>query len=134
MDKIINISIDIDGTINSSDTAISFFRIMTHLLLPEAHITILTNREPGTEAQIAEELDRMDILYDDIVITSKKAEYIKNNDISVVFENEDECLLQLPQKITVFKIREDGNFSFVEKKWIGSKNTTKMIDEDKLKK
>jgi hypothetical protein len=107
---------------------------MTHLLLPEAHITILTNREPGTEAQIAEELDRMDILYDDIVITSKKAEYIKNNDISVVFENEDECLLQLPQKITVFKIREDGNFSFVEKKWIGSKNTTKMIDEDKLKK
>ena len=65
MDKKIKVSIDIDGTINSSDTSIKFFQMMTHLLLPEAHITILTNREPGTEEKIAQELKQMKIQYDD---------------------------------------------------------------------
>jgi ribonucleotide monophosphatase NagD (HAD superfamily) len=131
MDKKLNISIDIDGTINSSDTAISFFKVMTHLLHsdPNINIIILTNREPETEAQIAEELSKMNIQYDAIVITSRKAEYIVKNNITVVIENEDEYLIQLPQEITVFKIRESENFDFAEKKWIGSKNTTKMIDE-----
>lgn len=129
MDNKINISIDIDGTINSSDTAISFFQIMTHLLLPEAHITILTNREPGTENQIAEELARMNILYDAIVITSSKAEYIAKNNISVVFENEDECFQDLGPDILVFKARETGNFNYMSGRWYGNKDTVEMIAE-----
>ena len=45
----------------------------------------------------------------------------------IYFENEDEYFLQLGEEVTVFKIREDGNFSFSDKKWIGSKKTVKMI-------
>jgi len=131
MDNKINISIDIDGTINSTNTAISFFRIMTHLLQPDSdiNITILTNREPGTEAQIAKELARMNISYDDIVITSKKAEYIKNNDISVVFENEDEIFQHLGADILVFKVRETGNYNYMSGRWYGSADTVEMVDQ-----
>ena len=38
-------------------------------------------------------------------------------------------LLNLPENVCVFKIREEGNFDFgKERKWIGSKRTTKIID------
>jgi hypothetical protein len=101
--------------------------MLTDLLMTE-HITILTSREPGTEKEIAEELRMLGISYSDIVITDKKAEYIKENNITIFFENQDEYFLELGEEVVVFKIREDGNFDFAEKKWIGSNKTTKMVD------
>lgn len=129
MDKKIKISIDIDGTINSSDTSIKFFQMMTHLLLPEAHITILTNREPGTEEKIAQELKQMKIQYDEIVITPDKADYIQKNNISVVIDNEDEYIQGLGKDVLVLKAREEGNYNYNTHKWYGDRNTVEMIDE-----
>jgi hypothetical protein len=125
----IKIAIDLDNTINGSALSIKFFSMLTNLLSPE-HITILTNREPGTEDQIREELNKLGISYSDIVITAEKADYILQNNIEVFFENEDEYFLSLPESVLVFKIREDGNFDFSEKgRWIGSRKTVRMIDE-----
>ena len=129
MDKKIKVSIDIDGTINSSDTSVSFFQMMTHLLIPEAHITILTNREPGTEAQIADELAQMKIQYDEIVITPDKADYIQKNNISVVIDNEDEYIQGLGKDVLVLKAREEGNYNYNTHKWYGDRNIVEMIDE-----
>jgi uncharacterized HAD superfamily protein len=129
MDKKINISIDIDGTLNSSDTSISFFQIMTQLLFPEANITILTGREPGTEAEIRIELAQMNILYDKIVITDNKQKYVKDHNISVVFENEDESFKNLGKGILVLKVREEMNYNFETYKWYADKNTVELIDE-----
>ena len=128
MDKKINISIDIDGTINSTDTSISFFQIMTHLLHPDpdTHITILTSREPNTEIQIGKELAQMNILYDQIVITDNKQKYITDNNISVVFENEDESMKYLGKEILVLKVREEFNYNFKTYKWYGSKHTMEL--------
>ena len=39
----------------------------------------------------------------------------------------DEYFLEIGEETTVFKIRESGNFSFSEKKWIGSEKTVKII-------
>ena len=128
MDKKINISIDIDGTLNSSDTSISFFQIMTQLLFPEANITILTGREPGTESEIRNELAQMNILYDKIVITDNKQKHIIDNNISVVFENEDESFKNLEKDILVLKVREEMNYNFETYKWYADKNTMEMID------
>ena len=130
MDKKINISIDIDGTVNSSDTSISFFQIMTHLLCPEAHITILTSRAPGTETEteISDELAQMNILYHKIVITDNKQKYITDNNITVVFENEDESFNSLGPDILVLKVREEGNYNFKTYKWYANKQTAEMID------
>lgn len=122
------IAIDLDNTITASKESIEFFSILTHLLIPENKIYILTNREPNTEQQIADELDYFEIEYSEIVITANKARYIRDNNITIFFENTDEYFLELGEEVTVFKIREDGNFSFADKKWIGSKTTTKMID------
>ena len=129
MGKKIYISIDIDGTINSTDTSISFFQIMTHLLHPDpdVSITVLTGREPGTEAEIADELAQMNILYDQIVITDNKQDYIKKN-ISVVFENEDESMKTLGPDILVLKVREEGNYNFQTYKWYGDRNTVEIIE------
>jgi len=70
--------------LSASDTSISFFQIMTHLLFPEAHITTLTSRAPGTKSQIINELTQMNILYDEIVITDNKQKYIKSNNIVLI--------------------------------------------------
>lgn len=131
MDKIgdtMKIAIDLDSTITASRDSIEFFRVMSHLLIPEHRIYIITNREPGTEQQVADELDYLGIEYSQIIITAQKAQYIKDNRITIYFENEDEYFLELEENVVVFKIRESVNFSFAEKKWIGSKQTTKMID------
>ena len=129
MDNKLNISFDLDGTIISTKTSVLFFRMMSHLLYPEANIFILTSRQPGTEAQIIDELAEMSILYHDIIITDKKAEFIISNDISVVFENEDEQMKKLGREILVLKAKEEGNYNYKKDLWIGSKNTVEMIDE-----
>jgi uncharacterized HAD superfamily protein len=122
----ISIALDIDGTITES---IEFFRIMTHRLILGHRIVLLTNRGPGTEQQVADEIDDLGIDYSEIVITSDKAQYIKDNNITIFFENEDEYFLEIPESVTVFKIREDGNFSFAEKKWITSRKNSILIDD-----
>ena len=97
-------------TITASRESIEFFEILTHLLHPdpEYKIVILTDRKPGTEQQIADELDYLGIEYSEIVITAQKADYIRENKITIYFENED--------------------FSFSAEKLIRSKKTVKMID------
>ena len=123
------LALDLDNTINASRQSIEFFSIPTHLLIAEHRIYIITNREPNTEQEIAEELDYLGIEYNEIIITSKKAEFIKENGITIYFENQDHYFLELGESVVVFKIREEGNFDFAkEKKWIGNKKTTKMLD------
>ena len=104
------IGIDLDSTITASRENIEFFEILTHLLIPDLQykIVILTSREPGTEQQVADELDYLGIEYSEIVITNQKALYIRDNKITIYFENED--------------------FSFSAEKLIGSKKTTILTD------
>ena len=123
------VAIDFDNTINADNNSIEFFSAITNLLIPEHRIYILTNREPNSEQDIAEELHTLGIDYNRIVITDNKADYIKEKNITIFFENTDEYFLELGEETTVFKIRGDSNFSFLEKKWIGTSKTTKMIDK-----
>ena len=39
------IGIDLDNTITASKDSVEFFRVITHLLIPEHDIVILTNRD-----------------------------------------------------------------------------------------
>ena len=121
------IALDLDHTITASRESINFFSVLTTLLKPEHTIFILTNREPNTEKEIAQELAKLGIKFDHIIITAKKTKYILQEGISIFFENEDENFLKLGENILVFKVRERGNFSFAEKKWVSSKNNTKII-------
>lgn len=122
------IAIDLDNTITANNESIEFFSALTHLFITSHKIVILTNREPNSEQEIAEELDCYNIDYSEIAITADKAQYIRDNNIKILFEDTDEYFLELREEVTVFKIREDGNFDFAAKKWIGSEKNTKMID------
>ena len=127
--KKLNIGIDVDNTIMASKSSIRFFRLLSKLMYDHAEIHIITNREPDSEATIAQELQELEIRYHYLKITKNKAEYIRENGIDIFYEDTDEYFLELGEDVTVFKIREPGNFDFAcEKKWIGSKKTVKMID------
>ena len=54
------------------------------------------------------------------------AKHITDNDISVVFENEDESIKYLGKEILVLKVREEGNYNFQTYKWYGSKHTMEL--------
>lgn len=119
MGDTMKIAIDLDNTITASRESIRFFAVLTNLLIAEHRIYIITNREPNTEQLIAEELDCFGIDYSEIVITAKKAQYIRDNRISIYFENEDEYFLDITEDVTVFKIRKDGNFLSPKKNGMG---------------
>lgn len=123
------IAIDIDNTITASRHTVEFFRIITHLLIPEFDIIILTNRDESDRETTEEELDVLGIKYNKLVLTSDKAGYILKHGIQFLFEDTEEYFLMLPDTVTVFKIREAGNFNFKTHKWISSHRNTELIDE-----
>jgi len=121
------IAIDIDNTITASRDSVEFFRTLTTLLISAHQIIVISNRNESDRETTEEELDVLGIRYNKLILTADKAEYILKHGIEFVFEDTDEYFLELPETITVFKIRESGNFCFSEHKWIGSPKTTKMI-------
>jgi hypothetical protein len=122
------IAIDLDNTITADKNSALFFRIITHLLIPENDIIIISNRDKSDWENTEQELDVLGIRYSRLVLTANKAGYVLKNGITIFFENSDEYFLELPQTVTVFKIREEFNFSFAEKKWITSKRNSILID------
>ncbi len=125
------IAIDIDNTITASKSSVEFFRILTAALISEHQIIILSNREESDRGTTEEELDVLGIRYNKVVLTHNKAEYILKNGVEFLFEDTDEYFLELPESVTVFKIREDGNFNYNTHKWLGSQKTVDLIDEKK---
>jgi len=121
------IAIDIDNTITASKNSVEFFRMLTTLLISKHQIIIISNREESDRETTEEELDVLGIRYNKLILTADKAEYILKHGVEFLFEDTDEIFLTLPDSVTVFKIREEGNFCFSEHKWIGSAKTVKMM-------
>ena len=116
------IGIDLDNTITTSRESIEFFEVLTNLLIAEHQIYILTCREePNSHQDVANELDYLCIEYSEIVITADKAQFVKDNNINILFESGDEYFLELGEEVLVFGIKKDGDISFSAKKDIGSK-------------
>ena len=61
-----------------------------------------------------------------MAVTSNKADYILKNGITVFFDDTDEYFLNLPESVTVFKIREPWNFDFGNHKWLYNNKTGKL--------
>jgi RNA polymerase sigma factor (sigma-70 family) len=114
--NLLKIGIDLDDTITYCP---QFFSLMTNAMKNVTEIHIFTNREqtPESESNIRNELSELDICYHHLVITGDKAEYILKNGISVFFDDTDEYLVNLPESVRVFKIREPWNFDFDKHVW-----------------
>jgi uncharacterized HAD superfamily protein len=124
----LKIGIDLDDCITYKP---EFFRLFTNSMKNVAQIHIITNREqtPESEQNTKEELSRIGIHYDHLIITSEKSRYILENGITVYFDDTDENFLDLPETVTVFKIRESWNFDFEEHKWVYSDRTGRNINK-----
>ena len=133
MDEKLKIGIDLDNTITASPESICFFSFITNIIKNKAQIHIITNRDDSENSikETIEELKEHHIHYDKLEITANKAEYIIKEGIHVYFDDTDEYFLQLPSSVTVFKIREPGNFDFEKHKWIYGNKTGINIDAGK---
>ena len=129
------IGIDLDNTINSNSTTASFFSLLTNLLRHKAEIFIITNRDPDDRIATRDELYRLGIYFDRLIITADKADFIIKNGITAYIDDTDEYFLELPESVIVFKIREPGNFDFTPgvNKWIYGNKTGINIDNRKEK-
>ncbi len=110
------IAVDLDGTISEFP---EYFKLFTKAMSQAGcKIYVITDKPPGTEALVAEQLQGYGITYDVIKITSWKSQYILKEGITVLFDDIDRYFLDLPPEVAVFKIRQKYNFDFAQKKWL----------------
>ena len=83
-----------------------------------------------TATKARADVDRHRIRYDELILVDSfaaKASVIKDRNIKVYFDDQDEILLHVPEGVTIFKIRNGGNYDFDEKKWLYSRATGRRI-------
>src|SRR5690606_16878597 len=102
------IGIDLDGTI---DESLPFFQWLSHNW--PGKVFILTYRTDWAKA--VGDLVKLGIRYDTLVLVSsfpEKAIVIAREGIQVYFDDQDEMTADIAEGVTVFKIRNGGNFDF----------------------
>lgn len=118
------IGIDIDGTITENTL---FFSLLSRFW--PGKVIIVTYRESREGAE--SDLKDFCIEYDELVMTEKmdKSSIIKEKGIEVYFDDQDEMIKNIPEEVTVVKMRNGGNFDFSIKKWIYGDDTGIDINE-----
>jgi hypothetical protein len=117
------LGLDLDGTIDE-DT--HFFSVLSQMW--PGKVYVVTFRDDRAKAVAV--LDRLGIRYDDVILVNsfaEKAEVIGRLGIDVYFDDQDEALLHVGEGVTVFKMRNGGNYDHQEKKWLYSKITGRPV-------
>lgn len=115
--------IDLDGTITDAP---GFFALFCNRW--PGDIIIVTYRPDVESAK--RDLDKYDIRYDEIVLVKSledKARVIEERGIAIFFDDQDECLKDIPLDRCVFKIRNGGNFEEETKRWLYSEETGQLV-------
>jgi hypothetical protein len=122
------IGLDLDGLLDEQP---AFFALMTTAFRAQGHfIAILTYRDAEslgrTEAQLAD----LGIAYDEIHFArslADKGRLCRELAIDVYFDDQDECLVGVDKRTAVFKMRNEGNFDFGQRKWISTARLTRLL-------
>ena len=80
-------------------------------------IYVITDRVPGTEEHVAGDLEAYGITYHVLKIASDKSSFIRDEGISVLFDDMDRYFRDLPEEVAVFKVRQKYNFNFERMMW-----------------
>lgn len=115
------LGLDLDGTIDENP---EFFRILSQVW-PGAVIivTCRDNRDATVDV-----LKQFGIHYDDLVLVKRlqdKAAAIAERNIKIYIDDQDECLQDIPDSVTVLKIRNGGNFE--DGRWLYQCSTGKSV-------
>ena len=117
------LGLDIDGLL---DEANPFFNILTHTW--PGKVIIVTLREDREEAE--RDLSELKIKYDKLVLVDtlgEKSDVIRREGISHYFDDQAECLQDVPEGVDVFLFRNGGNYNYSAKKWMFSQRTGQIV-------
>ena len=117
------VGIDLDGTITDAP---GFFTLFCNRW--PGDIIIVTYRPDVESAK--RDLDKYAIRYDDIVLVKSlddKARVIRERGIAIYFDDQDECLKDIPLDRVVFKVRNGGNFDYETRRWLYSEETGQLV-------
>ena|SRR5438477_9616926 len=122
------IGLDVDGLL---DERPDFFAFLSAALRAAGHfVAVLTYRDPlkreHTEAQLA----RWGITYDELHFAcslADKGRLYRELTLDVYFDDQDECVVGVDEKTTVFKIRNGGNFDFASGRWLSTAALTRLL-------
>jgi len=115
------LGLDLDGTI---DEAPEFYKTLSKVW--PGLVIIVTCRTDEKKAH--EDAQKFGVYYDEIVLVKRldaKAAIIKEYNIDVYVDDQDECLMDIPMDTTVLKMRNPGNFE--SGKWLYSEKTGEKI-------
>lgn len=112
----IHLGLDVDGTITEWP---EFFRNLSKSW--PGRVSIVSYR--SDREKLVDLLNELDVYYDDIhlVKTMDKSDTLIELGINVYIDDQDECLFNIPNNITVMKVRNGGNFH--NGKWLYSDET-----------
>jgi uncharacterized HAD superfamily protein len=115
------LGLDLDGTIDESP---EFFSLLSRIW--PGQVYVITCRSDEEKAR--RDADKFNIHYDRIVLVRRlehKAAIIQELGVNVYVDDQDECLSNIDEAVTVLKIRNPGNC--VDGKWLYSSKTGREI-------
>jgi hypothetical protein len=122
------VGLDLDGLL---DERPDFFAFLTAFLRAGRHfVAVLTYRDPESRARTEEQLAGWGIAFDELHFArslSDKGRLCRELQIDLYFDDQDECVVGVDEKTTVFKIRNGGNFDFEERKWLSTARMTWLL-------
>ena len=111
------VALDIDGTISEHP---GFFAALSSALRAAGHqVLILTYRDPARAEATRSQLAGWGIEFDELVIApslESKGELCARHGVGLFFDDQDECIVAVPEGILVFKVRNGGNFDFEKRR------------------
>lgn len=122
------IALDIDGTISERP---DFFALLSVAFRRAGHrVLVLTYRDPSRAPATAAQLAAWGVEYDELVIASSlgaKGELCAAHGVDLFFDDQDECIADVPESVLVLKVRNGGNFDFDSRKWVSTGQLTRLI-------
>src|SRR3954469_24935953 len=122
------VGLDLDGLL---DERPDFFAFLTAALRAGSHfVAALTYRDPESRPRTEAQLAGWGIIYDELHFPrslADKGRLCRELAIDLYFDDQDECIQDVPEGTTVFKIRNGGNFDFAERKWLSTPKLTRLL-------
>lgn len=122
------IGLDMDGLL---DERPDFFAFLSATLRAAGHfVAVLTYRDPESRPRTESQLAAWGIEFDQVHFArslADKGRLCRELRVDIYFDDQDECIQDVSESTTVFKIRNGGNFDFDQRKWMSTARLAQLL-------
>ncbi len=122
------VALDIDGTISEHP---EFFAVLSTALRAAGHrVIVLTYSDPARREARMAQLAAWGVGFDELVIAPSleaKGELCGTLGVDLFFDDQDECIVSVPESVLVCKVRNGGNFDFANQRWLSTAQLTRLL-------